>query len=82
MNKTNDGLYEIADAIKGHSKSMDNLAQIVRWSFMTDCDENVADGLCMINNRLAMINTLIEEAGRLLDLEDIGKTLKEKKYHE
>jgi len=42
MNKnTYDGLYEIADAIREHSKSIDNLAQIVRWSFMDDFDKNV-----------------------------------------
>ena len=42
MNKnTYDGLYEIADAIREHSKSIDNLAQIVRWSFMDDFDNNI-----------------------------------------
>ena len=42
MNKnTYDGLYEIADAIREHSKSIDNLAKIVRWSFMDDFDKNV-----------------------------------------
>tara|TARA_Y100000296_G_scaffold73283_1_gene90604 strand:- start:80 stop:277 length:198 start_codon:yes stop_codon:yes gene_type:complete len=46
MNKnTYDGLYEIADAIREHSKSIDNLAQIVRWSFMDDWDNNVPNKL-------------------------------------
>ena len=63
-----DGLRHIADAISDHSKSIDKLTQTIRWSFMTDDDENVADGLGMINNRLDMFNTLIEEAGKLLGI--------------
>ena len=82
MNKTNDGLYEIADAIREHSKSIDALRQVVRWSFMDDFDHNVPNKLQGLIEGFNQFNALIEEAGRLLDLRDIGETLKEKKYHE
>jgi len=45
----NNGLFEIADAIrelsKEHAKSIDNLAQTIRWSFMDDWDNNVPNKL-------------------------------------
>ena len=53
MNKnTYDGLYEIADAIREHSKSIDNLAKIVRWSFMDDFDNNILNKIEQLTTTL------------------------------
>ena len=76
--KIAEAILKIADAIDGHSKSINGLSQNIHWSFRDDFDENVADMLGKINNQFVMFNKLIEEAGRLLDITHIGKTIKEK----
>ena len=68
--KSDDGLYEIADAIREHSKSIDNLSQIVRWSFMDDFDKNVPNRIEQLTEAFQYFNVLIEEAGRLLGIAD------------
>ena len=66
----NDGLYEIAEAIREHSKSIGNLADCVKLSFMDGQGDNITDKVSMVAEEFAMLNTLIEEAGRLLGIAD------------
>ena len=61
-NETANAILKIADAIDGHSKSIDGLSQNIHWSFRDDFDENVADMLGKINNQFVMFNKLLEEA--------------------
>ena len=71
-------ILEIADAINGHSKSIDGLSQNIRWSFMDDYDQNVPNKIEGLYEAFNRFNDLIEEAGRLLDITHIGNALKEK----
>ena len=66
----NDGLHEIAEAIREHSKSIGNLAYCVKWSFMDGQGDNITDGVHYLTEQFSMLNTLIEEAGRLLGIAD------------
>ena len=76
-NKIVQAILKIADAIDGHSESIDGLSHNIHWSFRDNFDENVADMLGKINNQFVMFNKLLEEAGRLLDITHIGKNIKE-----
>jgi len=66
----NDGLYEIADAIREHSKGIGNLADCVKLSFIDGQGDNITDKVFIVAEEFAMLNTLIEEAGRLLRIAD------------
>ena len=55
-NKIAQAILIIADAIDGHSKSIDGLAKQIQWCFRTDFDENVADTLGKINNQFVKFN--------------------------
>jgi|2_EtaG_2_1085320.scaffolds.fasta_scaffold26800_3 hypothetical protein len=62
----NDGLFAIADAISEHSKSIDNLSDIVKRSFIDDFDQNITDRIEKLAIAFEFLNELINEAGRLL----------------
>jgi len=77
-NEIAEAILKIADAIDGHSKSIDGLSQNIRWSFMDDYDQNVPNKIEGLYEAFNRFNDLIEEAGRLLDITHIGNALKEK----
>ena len=77
-NEIAEAILEIADAINGHSRSIDGLSQNIRWSFMDDYDQNVPNKIEGLYEAFNRFNDLIEEAGRLLDITHIGNALKEK----
>jgi hypothetical protein len=55
-NEIAEAILKIADAIDGHSESIDGLAKQIQWCFRTDFDENVADTLGKINNQFVKFN--------------------------
>jgi hypothetical protein len=77
-NEIAEAILKIADAIDGHSKSIDGLSQNIRWSFMDDYDQNVPNKIEGLYEAFNRFNDLIEEAGRLLDITHIGNALKER----
>ena len=62
-NETANAILKIADAIDGHSKSIDGLSQNIHWSFRDDFDENefiVSEKIPINNILLRLIIKAIE----------------------
>ena len=63
-NKIAQAILKIADAIDGHSESIDGLAKQIQWCFRTDFDENVADAFFKINNQFVNFNRARERKAK------------------
>ena len=63
-NEIAEAILKIADAIDGHSESIDGLAKQIQWCFRTDFDENFADTLGKINNQFVKFNRAKERKAK------------------